>query len=160
MIKYASNSHGFAVWHTPDKISLQGFFKSWQLCVSQMDVAWDQNTCSSVQEPAGVDLMSGQSLALFKVVFLPMKTAHYCLSGSVSHVGSSVVVQLQPHEANTGYLVANLFNPLCRMTTRPQCDKQLSLKRGLKDGVFTFGRIFNFITRSFCKRWKQSHDGT
>ena len=31
MIKYASNSHGFAVWHTPDKISLQGFFKSWQL---------------------------------------------------------------------------------------------------------------------------------
>ena len=32
MIKYASNSHGFAVWHTPDKISLQGFFKSWQLC--------------------------------------------------------------------------------------------------------------------------------
>ena len=32
MIKYASNSHGFAVWHTPDRISLQGFFKSWQLC--------------------------------------------------------------------------------------------------------------------------------
>ena len=31
MIKYASNSHGFAVWHTHDKISLQGFFKSWQL---------------------------------------------------------------------------------------------------------------------------------
>ena len=61
MIKYAPNSHGFAVWHTPDKISLQGFFKSWQLCVSQMDAAWDQNTCSSVQEPAGVDLMSGQS---------------------------------------------------------------------------------------------------
>ena len=37
MIKYASNSHGFAVWHTPDKISLQGFFKSWQLCISKIN---------------------------------------------------------------------------------------------------------------------------
>ena len=27
----AANSHGVAVWLTPDKISLQGFLKSWQL---------------------------------------------------------------------------------------------------------------------------------